>query len=246
MESEGAGYLVVNQTDTDTAIATTDITIPTNTSAHLLYSAGAWEHLLISPSEPEPEGQFTIDLSTHDFAAAYGDGLFHYIATQGRTAPYTNPVDGVRMAVQASAIWGGTVEGIMDRVDSDFYAPQSPGQWVAFDVDPLGEGRRIIPNGFALQHGFSTSDHRLISFDLQSGAGADIASATWSTLSSFTNFSLPATGYSWSAYTQILPPLEGIRFIRILATGVTSSGQHILTLGGIEMDGTIIAGTRGF
>ncbi|MEM1425122.1 MAG: discoidin domain-containing protein, partial [Cyanobacteria bacterium P01_H01_bin.130] len=51
-ESDGDGWTIANGTDTDTAIAGTGITIPAGTSAYLVFTGGAWQHLPLT-SAPE-------------------------------------------------------------------------------------------------------------------------------------------------------------------------------------------------
>ena len=52
-ESDGDGWTIVNDTDTDTAIAGTDITIPAGSSAYLIFTGGVWESALLAPPAPQ-------------------------------------------------------------------------------------------------------------------------------------------------------------------------------------------------
>ncbi|MEM1425333.1 MAG: hypothetical protein AAGF75_02100 [Cyanobacteria bacterium P01_H01_bin.130] len=101
-EEDGDGWVIANHSDTDTAIAGTDVVIPPQTSAYLIFSGDTWQHLLLSPPAPppppppEPE-RLTFQQITETNGAISPDDSRHIWITEpipSLTLPPSQPGDG--------------------------------------------------------------------------------------------------------------------------------------------------------
>ncbi len=158
------------------------------------------------------------------------NGLFYYIGTHNPVAAFSNPSPG-KVTHSSSNVIGGSVNNVTDRVGSTDLNTNGTGNWIKVD---LGDGRSIIPNKYTLRQPNATG-FTFRNWKLQGSNN----NSTWTDIkvhSNDTTLSTVALSYaSWD-----LTGSTAYRYLRLLSTGVNSSGNDEMYLGDWEFYGTYI------
>ncbi|MEM1426169.1 MAG: hypothetical protein AAGF75_06415 [Cyanobacteria bacterium P01_H01_bin.130] len=200
-----------------------------------------------APETPDPPAtsDITVDISGADPATAIPQDIFYSFGSDFGGSPWSNPLDGARIAVSASSINNPTFrppENLGDRSNSNFSTDDAAGSSVAFDFDPSGNGTRVNLDAFAWQH-ISTNKNRLRHFVIEAGDGSSVGSATWTTIATIANISfLPSQAHAWSAVQALTSLAQPYRFVRVRSTGIDSSGDHELNGSEVIFGGVITPG----
>lgn len=163
------------------------------------------------------------------------DGLFHYLGTNGDTVAFVNPATNGKVIVSALTSYSGALgpENVTDRgagLYHSAYPGDGPGQWIAWDLGT----NRFEPSRYTLRARGDTPAHLPRSWKLQ---GSDDGAA-WTDLDTVTDDArLNAVGV-WGAF-DVEASGTTYRYLRLLQTGPSSDGLHYLSLGEIELYGTL-------
>jgi hypothetical protein len=194
-----------------------------------------------------------------------GQGVLHWIGTNGGTAPYVNPHTmegggGVVAAMSSVSYGGSSTPAHFVIHDHDGSTPNStnniPNSWMSVD---LGAGRLLAATHYALRHGRDNGYCRLLQWQFEGSNDG----ASWTLLKAHTHSTspFPDHGFSVAAWPVDPPPAppsaaavaagggdaagagaagsHGFRHFRIIQTGKNSLGYDSLSCAGIELYGVL-------
>lgn len=175
--------------------------------------------------------------------ASDGDvnGVCHYLGTYYGESNWLNPHDQGYVTVTMSSTATGAASWLVDRAGGqNVHTSTIANSWIAID---LGVNNRLIPNYYTLRLRGQYNGHAIRNWKFQgcnnaaSNSVADLSAATWTDLDVRVNDTTMADiADSWGRYT-VSGATTGYRWLRILQTGVESSGTHYLILGEFEFYG---------
>ena len=249
----GEGFFIVNATEEASEVPGENqgdpaIALPPQTTTLFVRTAQGWNHQAIGGGEAAPPAAsppIPVNIFGSDFAVSMDPDILYEFGTNFGTTAWSNPLDGVRCAVSASAYQGtpSTAQTLGDRASSYFATSGDAGDWVGFDFDPSGNGTRVILDAFAWQHVNTIFQYRLQNFVVEAGNGADLGSYFWETLVTIADTNFIRGGVNgWStvrALTQLTSPYQ---FVRIRSTGPDSEGSHFILGGEVVFGGEIYRG----
>lgn len=167
--------------------------------------------------------------TTINFDSLGGNDIFYYLGTNGLTTTWVNPISINLIETTASTIGGGTVDMLTNRTTSEFYCTNVANSWIKFNfgiynINPnyyviraRSGGSTSLPRNWKLQG--SNDDTNWIDLDTRTG------DASLTTANQFAGFTCSST----TAY----------RYIRILMTGLSSTGNNFFSIGEFYIYGNI-------
>lgn len=163
------------------------------------------------------------------------NGVFYYIGKHGRPF-WNNPADTLQVMVSFSDHGEGEIVGVpsdsASRKSVTCHTKNGEKSWICYD---LGRVRRLIPNYYTLRHGGSSKELALQHWRLEGSEEGD----NWVCLSSHFNDMALHKKYGTSSW-PITRDHKAFRFFRVIQAGPNASGSHELSVGGIEMYGTLL------
>jgi hypothetical protein len=162
-------------------------------------------------------------------------GAFYCLGTVGTGIGWSNPYKAGFLGISLSSIYDSSnanVEDLVNRTaDNAFATSDLPNSWVAVDF----RQRKLACNYYSIRARNYDANH-LKGWNLQ---GSNDFS-TWTTLHSKTNNPLAAN--QWYSAATTANQSTFYRFFRILQTQVSTSGDNFLTMGELELYGTLQGG----
>jgi hypothetical protein len=154
------------------------------------------------------------------------NGLAYFLGTNKGVAAWQNPHNN-GLVMSASATEVGTVNSLVDRQASEFYSPNSTGNWVKLTIS----SGTLKCNYYSIRNR-SNTDHYLRNWKLQ-GSNDD---STWTDLNVQTNNTTLASASQWLSLP--VTSTTAYKYFRLLMTGVNSANYYYLCLGELELYGT--------
>jgi hypothetical protein len=162
-------------------------------------------------------------------------GIIYYLASSqaAENWPYgwVNPHATGICTVTASSVNAGNLSMPVNRLQNNFYTNNSAGSWVQLD---FGASRTVRVDSYQLRN-YVTGSAMLRNWKLQGSTNG----STWTDLDTRTSDTTLTTGNQWGNWTVTQGNTNYWRYIRLLSTGVDSSGTNYLCLGQIELYGAI-------
>eukprot|EP00960_Hanusia_phi_P069134 767009-Hanusia_phi.AAC.12 len=174
-------------------------------------------------------------------------GILHWMGTNGYRHEWVNPAvkDSFRfMRVHLSSsgsILEDHIISLLDRPrrsDVSFVTKNVAGSWICFDFGPQIS---IFPSSYYMERGPVDTANHLRSWDLQGSND----SQKWLTLRAHINdetLKRPSQGANFKILEHA-PSISKLnmtfRYLRVMLTGVNSSGNHVISLSAIEFFGRI-------
>lgn len=156
-------------------------------------------------------------------------GLFYYLGSNAKQSTWSNPHPN-KIQVSSSSILAGSLEGLVNRANTEFYSNESANNWVEIYI----LSGKLKCNGYSIQNRFRTDNdaqHSLRNWRFQ----ATNNKPNWIDLDiQINNNSLVATG-QW--LTLPINSEESYCYFRLLQDGVNSSGSGYLCLSELELYG---------
>lgn len=194
----------------------------------LIVRLGSFE----SPNTNKANGKASLQKRTNcgmffDYSSDFDErGVLHWIATQGHTSEWVNPIRyGVK--VTASSSEKGVASDILEIKQNECWTKDVPSSWFAFD---LGKNRQLLLTYYTLRHGSNSRQDCLRSWVLQcSDDGLE-----WETIKRHNECALNSNFATASWPVMCTNPH---RYFRVLQTGHNSTNKNFFSLSGIEFYG---------
>lgn len=162
------------------------------------------------------------------------NGVLYYLGKHGRTF-WNNPADTLQVMVTFSDHGDGEIVGqasdAASRKPITCRTKSGKKSWICYD---LGRSRRLVINHYTLRHGGPSKEMALQHWRLEGSENGN----DWVTL--FTHFNEQALQKKYGTGSW---PIKGAptayRYFRIIQIGPNTSGSHELSIGGIELYGTL-------
>lgn len=174
------------------------------------------------------------------------NGLVYAIGTQFGAAAFSNPAQtsfasGTKIGTLRSSSSAGSALDATNRLAEDTHA-YGAGSWWAWD---FGAANAIKPSVYTIRN--RNGDWYYLNIprnwklqgtnSVTEWTTSGIGSATWVDLDVRTgDTGIPATSGGWGTFT-LTPPTTAYRFLRLLSTGLDSSGQDYFIFSEIEFYG---------
>jgi len=157
------------------------------------------------------------------------NGLFYYIATNGKNADWENPATSGKVLVTSSASfdWGSASNLLAKKLYNTWTASQ-PGVWVSFSL----RGVTILPNHYSLRHGYVSDGANLRNWVLEGSSDG----STWTVLSTHSNDRSLGGNYGTASW-KIDGARDFFQHFRIRSTGRDGGNSDRIQLSGIELYG---------
>eukprot|EP00026_Physarum_polycephalum_P005394 Phypoly_transcript_05428.p1 GENE.Phypoly_transcript_05428~~Phypoly_transcript_05428.p1 ORF type:complete len:582 (-),score=64.01 Phypoly_transcript_05428:105-1850(-) len=154
-------------------------------------------------------------------------GLLYWIATQGRTQEWVNPMRyGVKLT--ASSTEKGVPSDVLELKPAECWTKDVPSSWFAID---LGKNRQLVVTYYSLRHGSNSRQDCLRNWVLQcSDDGVE-----WETIKRHVNESQLNANFATASWPVLC--INPHRYFRILQTGHNSTNKNFFSLSGIEFYG---------
>jgi len=171
------------------------------------------------------------------------NGACYWVGTRRGTAAWTNPHTAGLLTVVISSPDGGTPPDLVDRAANSVSTGNAANSFVGID---LGSSAALRVNNYSIRNRSLYGTDNLRSWKLQgcnsvaSNLPADWALASWTDLDTQVANTSIDTINEWLTLPVTLTPVA-YRYIRILQTGVNSSGGNHLCMGEFEFYGKFIA-----
>ncbi|MBH8561647.1 hypothetical protein I8748_05545 [Nostoc sp. CENA67] len=163
------------------------------------------------------------------------NGIFYWLGTYGTGSGWLNPYTAGLVGITGSSYYDGSasnsdVSQLVNRVDGNGFASQNiANSWLKIDL----KQRKLKPSYYSIRA--RQFNANLIKNWKFQGSNDD---SNWTDLDSKTNQSVVAS--QW--FSLSVTSSTFYRLFRILQMGVSSSSDNILTLGEIELYGTLQGG----
>lgn len=199
-----------------------------------------------------PDGPPGTELELAYTSAGDTGGLIYYIGTNGGKTAFANPAQlsawsSGKIAALRSSNGTGTAIDLTDRTLNANSHTNNPGvgEWAAWDFGPIN---LLAPTHYTLRNRGSYSDLNVLrnwklqgTNEVSAWTVGGINAATWTDLDTRTaDTTIAATTGAWGAFTLASPPTTPYRYLRIVTTGVDSSGDYYLTITEAEFYGAAL------
>lgn len=199
----------------------------------------ATAHAVMGTGSPGP----TTETLAFSSSAALNGVLFR-LGTNFGAVPWENPHTEGRCVVVRSDHGAGSstdMAGLVDRAtEFDQYSTDTAGSWIAVD---LGEDRSLVVAKYTLQNR-DFADRAIRNWRLQGSNNGgdnsvgDLAAATWFDIDiKEPNSDMAPVANQFASYDPSEGNINDYRWIRVIQTGLNSSGDNYLTLAEIELYG---------
>lgn len=159
------------------------------------------------------------------------NGVCWWIGTNYGVEAWQNPHTATRVTVSQSSSAGsqyGFVERMVDRIANSVGTDNVSNSWIKID---LGAANKIKINYYSLKgRSDNANDNWLQTWKLQGSND----NTTWTDIDSQTNNPVPPGNWKSLPVTN---QTNSYRYVRILQTGLTSTGENFLVLGEFEFYG---------
>lgn len=170
------------------------------------------------------------------------NGVAYLLGTNFGAVAWTNPHTAGRLTVVTSPPDGGANPAlVVDRANNDFNTTNVALSFIGVDV---GFGRTLRVNAYSIRNRASFSTDSIRNWKLQGAnmvAGnteAQWNAATWTDLDTHVADATISAAAQWGTFTLALT--AGYRYLRVLQTGLNSSGGNHLCFGEFEFYGRLI------
>lgn len=166
------------------------------------------------------------------------NGVVYFLGTTYLTGTFSNP-NGVTVTVVRSSNAGGTAADLTDRAQNVTATSNVANSWAAID---LGSGSSLVPSYYTLQARASSNGTLPRNWKLQGSndvATNDVTginAATWADLDTRTSDATINADNAWGSFA-VSGVTTGYRWLRILQTGLTATGDNYLTIAEFEFYG---------
>jgi hypothetical protein len=182
-------------------------------------------------------GTLTISSPTTFTYSANADtgGILYYLASTQSALNWcngwVNPHASGIATVSASSVASGNVSNVVSRLNSSFYTNNTAGSWVQLD---FGASRTVRVDAYQIRnYGFNANILR--NWNLQGSNDG----TTWTNLDVRTSDSTLTAAYQYWNWTCNQSNTSFWRYIRILSTGLDSSGANYVGIASMELYGAI-------
>jgi hypothetical protein len=170
------------------------------------------------------------------------NGVFYFLGTGFGQNVWANPSTSSQIVAVRSSNWtSSTVNQVFDRSATSTSSGNVANSWIFVD---LGVSRSLIPDRYSLRH-YSEGDwEKIRNWKLQgtnSVAGtsnAQIEAATWTDLDVRANDTTINGVAAWGDFVPNQSNTTAFRYLRIIQTGLNSSGANFLAITEWEVYGT--------
>jgi hypothetical protein len=170
------------------------------------------------------------------------NGVFYFLGTGLGQNVWANPATSSQIVAVRSSNWSSsTVNQVFDRSATSTSSGNVANSWIFVD---LGVNRSLIPNRYSLRH-YSEGDwEKIRNWKLQgtnSVAGtsnAQIEAATWTDLDVRSNDTTINGIAAWGDFVPNQSNTTAFRYLRLIQTGLNSSGANFLAITEWEVYGT--------
>ena len=166
--------------------------------------------------------------------ASVGDdnGVIYWYGSAEKTQAFSNPHTSGLLELSASTVEAGSLAVLADRSDSVFYTVSQPDSWIQLNL----KTKKLKVDKYTLKNRAAGGGYYLRNWKLQ---GSNNLLQPWVDLDVRVNDPTLNQDNTWGVFTCSNPSDTAFQVLRILETGVNSSGTYHMVLGEVEFYGLL-------